>query len=110
MDGAYRLGPTLDWHYAYVVGLPGQGGWPEWNPEWSIRRHHRQQSQRTWYDADVHAVRHGFVGRRQGCRSVDARRVHEALLGGAKLLFQRLGASDKPSVVHLEPDFWGSWV
>ena len=25
---------------------------------------------------------------------------------GAKLLFQRLGASDKPSVVHLEPDFW----
>ena len=26
---------------------------------------------------------------------------------GAKLLFQRLGTSDKPSVVHLEPDFWG---
>jgi hypothetical protein len=26
---------------------------------------------------------------------------------GARLLFQRLGASDKPSVVHVEPDFWG---
>ena len=26
---------------------------------------------------------------------------------GARLLFQRLGAFGKPSVVHLEPDFWG---
>ncbi|MBN1653817.1 MAG: hypothetical protein JXA30_08580 [Deltaproteobacteria bacterium] len=25
-DGAYTLGVTLDLHYAYLVGLPGQGG------------------------------------------------------------------------------------
>src|SRR5690606_34113305 len=31
-DGAYTLGATLDLHYAYLVGLPGQGGWPDWNP------------------------------------------------------------------------------
>ena len=31
MDGAYTLGVTLDLHYAYMVGLPGQGGWPDWN-------------------------------------------------------------------------------
>ena len=30
-DGAYTLGVTLDLHYAYLVGLPGQGGWPDWN-------------------------------------------------------------------------------
>ena len=30
-DGAYTLGVTLDLHYAYMVGLPGQGGWPDWN-------------------------------------------------------------------------------
>src|SRR5207344_992551 len=31
MDGAYTLGVTMDLHYAYMVGLPGQGGWPDWN-------------------------------------------------------------------------------
>src|SRR5262245_42414482 len=31
MDGAYTLGVTLDLHYAYMVGLPEQGGWPDWN-------------------------------------------------------------------------------
>src|SRR5580700_2831690 len=31
MDGAYTLGTTLDLHYAYLVGLQGMGGWPDWN-------------------------------------------------------------------------------
>src|SRR5262249_17020484 len=30
-DGAYTLGVTLDIHYAYLVGLQGQNGWPDWN-------------------------------------------------------------------------------
>jgi hypothetical protein len=30
-DGAYTLGTPLDFHYAYLVGLPGAGGWPDWN-------------------------------------------------------------------------------
>src|SRR5436190_4157234 len=36
MDGAYTLGVTLDLHYAYMVGLPGQGGWPDWNANGSF--------------------------------------------------------------------------
>ena len=27
-----RLGPTLDLHYAYLVGFADRGGWPDWNP------------------------------------------------------------------------------
>ena len=30
-DGAYTLGVTMDLHYVYLVGLLGQGGWPDWN-------------------------------------------------------------------------------
>ena len=33
MDGAYTLGVTMDLHYAYMVGLPGSGGWPDWNSD-----------------------------------------------------------------------------
>jgi hypothetical protein len=106
-DGAYRLGPTLDLHYAYVVGLPGQGGWPEWNPNGSFvdiivnsSNAHGTTPMFTLYamaawgeDKEVAALTHD-----------DFMKPYWA---GAKLLFQRLGASDKPSVVHLEPDFWG---
>src|SRR6185436_16274922 len=28
-DGVYTLGVTMDLHDAYMVGLPGQGGWPD---------------------------------------------------------------------------------
>src|SRR5262245_24240952 len=35
-DGVYTLGVTMDLHDAYMVGLPGQGGWPDWNAEGSF--------------------------------------------------------------------------
>ncbi len=105
-DGAFRLGPTLDLHYAYLVGLQGGGGWPDWNPNGSFvdiitssANRHGTTPMFTLYamaawgeDKEMAALTHD-----------DFMRPYWA---GARLLFQRLGASDKPSVVHLEPDFW----
>jgi hypothetical protein len=105
-DGAYRLGPTLDLHYAYLVGLPTGGGWPDWNPDGafvdmlveSANRHH------TTPMFTLYAMQ------AWGEKNEMAALTNDKFMGlywqGAKLLFQRLGASDKPSVVHLEPDFW----
>ncbi|MEO8876867.1 MAG: hypothetical protein ABI461_14835, partial [Polyangiaceae bacterium] len=30
-DAAFTLGPALDVHYNYFVGLSTEGGWPTWN-------------------------------------------------------------------------------
>jgi hypothetical protein len=105
-DGAFRLGSTLDLDYAYLVGLKTGGGWPDWNPDGSFvdiiagsSNRHGTTPMFTLYamsawgeDKEVAALTNdGFM------------RLYWA---GAKLLFQHLGASDKPSVVHLEPDFW----
>ena len=105
-DGAFRLGPTLDLHYAYLVGLHTGGGWPDWNPDGSFvdiivgsSNRHGTTPMFTLYamsawgeDKEVAALTND-----------DFMKLYWA---GAKLLFQHLGASDKPSVVHLEPDFW----
>jgi hypothetical protein len=105
-DGAFRLGPALDLHYAYLVGLQGGGGWPDWNPNGSF--------------VDIiasSANRHGttpmftlYAMAAWGEDKEMAALTHDDFMkpywAGARLLFQRLGASDKPSVVHLEPDFW----
>ncbi len=105
-DGAYTLGTTLDLHYAYLVGLPTMGGWPDWN------------SGGTFVNilTDV-AAAHGvtpmftlYAMATLGDGNFSMTTNDSAMnlyWQGAKLLFQRLAAFGKPAVVHLEPDFWG---
>jgi hypothetical protein len=105
-DGAYTLGPTLDLHYAYLVGLPGQGGWPDWN------------ANGTFVDIlAASAAKHGvtpmfvlYAMAAGGDGNLDVvvdDTYMKAYWAGAKLLFQRLGVYDKPAAVVIEPDFWG---
>jgi hypothetical protein len=105
MDGAYLLGPTLDLHYAYMVGLPGMGGWPDWNADGSfvnilsdsaaarcVTPMYTIYSMAAWGDGNLAGLG-------------DAAYM-SAYWSAAKLLFQRLAMFDKPAVVHVEPDFW----
>ena len=105
-DGAYTLGTTLDLHYAYLVGLGGSGGWPDWN------------SGGTFVNilADSAAAKgvtpmytlYQMAAQGDGNIAVVTNDAYmSAYWSGAKLLFQRLGVFGKPAVVHLEPDFWG---
>lgn len=105
-DGAYTLGTTLDLHYAYLVGLPGQGGWPDWNAGGTFVNILTDSADAhgvvpmftlyqaaAWGEGNIGALNNaGFMG---------------PYWSGARLLFQRLAVFNKPAVVHLEPDFWG---
>jgi hypothetical protein len=104
-DGIYTLGTKLDLHSVYLVGLSGQGGWPDWNPNGSFVN----------IMTDV-AYAHGIVpfftlysmaawgdGNLSGLSNDDFMRRYWA---GATLLFDRLAIFNKPALVHLEPDFW----
>ena len=105
-DGAYTLGVTLDLHYAYLVGLPGDGGWPDWNQGGVFvniladsARDHGTVPMFTLYatsalgEANISVLTNtDFVS---------------AYWEGARLMFERLGIFGAPAIVHLEPDFWG---
>jgi hypothetical protein len=105
-DGAYTLGVTLDLHDAYLVGLMGQGGWPDWN------------AGGTFVDilADT-AAKHGVVPMftlysfaAQGEARTDILEDADFMMrwwAGARLLFDRLAVFGQPAVVHIEPDYWG---
>jgi len=105
-DGAYTLGVTLDLHDAYLVGLEGQGGWPDWNAGGTFVN----------ILADT-AAAHGVVPMftlysfaAQGEARTDILQNQDFMKrwwDGARLLFDRLAAFDKPAVVHIEPDYWG---
>ncbi len=105
-DGAYTLGTTVDLHYAYLVGLPTMGGWPDWN------------TGGTFVDiladtADMHGVTPMFTLYAMASEGDGnlAMMTDDAAMNlywqGARLLFQRLAMFGKPAVVQLEPDFWG---
>ncbi|HEX6273186.1 MAG TPA: hypothetical protein VFZ53_09105 [Polyangiaceae bacterium] len=105
-DGAYTLGVTMDIHYAYLVGLPGQGGWPDWNAGGTFVN----------ILADS-ADDHGTTPMYDAYSMAAAGEANEAVLTDPgymgpwweqmELLFERLAVFDKPAIVHVEPDFWG---
>jgi hypothetical protein len=105
-DGAYTLGTTLDLHYAYLVGLPTKGGWPDWNSGGSFVNILTDT-------AATHGVTPMFTLYAMAAEGDGnfAMTTDDAAMNlywqGAKLLFQRLAIYGKPAVVHLEPDFWG---
>jgi hypothetical protein len=105
-DGAYTLGVTMDIHYAYLVGLPGEGGWPDWNAEGSfvniLADSADDQGTTPMYDM------YGMAAHGEANAAVLA---DPAYMGPwweqMELVFRRLAIFDKPAIVHVEPDFWG---
>jgi hypothetical protein len=104
-DGAYTLGVTMDLHYAYLVGLPGRNGWPDWNADGSFVNILADS-------ADAHGTTPMYT---TYCMAADDENnpgvlVDPEYMGPyweqAVLLYERLALFDKPAAVHLEPDFW----
>ncbi|HTO96808.1 MAG TPA: hypothetical protein VMK66_07160 [Myxococcales bacterium] len=105
-DGAYTLGTTLDLHYAYLVGLLGMGGWPDWNAGGTFVNILADT-------AKAHAVTpmftlYSMAAWGEGNTAVLTNDQYmKAYWDGAKLLYQRIAAFGGPALVHFEPDFWG---
>ena len=108
-DGAFRLGTTLDIHYAYLSAYlnadKSWGSWKDWNPDGSFVNIITDV-------ADAHGVvpmvtLYSMAAAGDGVLSgLSSDSFEKNYWGDVKLLFQRLGKFDKPSLVHFEPDFW----
>ncbi|HEX3849637.1 MAG TPA: hypothetical protein VHW01_01650 [Polyangiaceae bacterium] len=104
-DGAYLLGPTLDLHYGYLVGLLGKGGWPDWNTGGTFVNVLTDS-------ADAKGVAPMFTLYQMAAdgdgnlAGLADNAYMKAYFDGVKLMFQRIAAFGKPAVVQFEPDFW----
>jgi hypothetical protein len=105
MDGAYTLGVTMDLHYAYMVGLPGQGGWPDWNANGTFVNilSDSADAKGTTPMYTLYAMASIGDGNLSGLATDSFMRPY---WDGVRLLFQRIAVFDKPALVHVEPDFW----
>ena len=110
-DGAFRLGPTLDLHYAYLAAYITQekkwGSWKDWNAEGSFINIITDT-------ADAHGVvpMISLYSMAAAGDGIIVNALQDEMLfepgywSDVRLLFQRLGLFAKPAVVHFEPDFW----
>ncbi|MBN2717556.1 MAG: hypothetical protein JXX14_17020, partial [Deltaproteobacteria bacterium] len=104
----FGLPVTLDFHYEYLVGLPGEGGWTEWN----------DNGRYPIYIAEAD-IANGVIPMvtvyqmaAWGDGNTDVLDDPEYMTGywdAAKILMERYGndIDGHPAVVHVEPDFWG---
>jgi len=105
-DGAFTLGATLDLHDAVLRGLAGRNGWSDLPANGGFVDAFARS-------ADAHGTTPMFTlytmaeEDEDNLHVLSDARYMGAFWSGARLLLQRLGAYGKPSVVHLEPDFWG---
>jgi hypothetical protein len=105
-DGAYTLGVTLDVHYAYMVGLMGEGGWPDWNAGGTFvniladsAKRHGVVPMYTLYAMAAHGEANASTLTDDGYMG--------PYWDGVKLLFERIAEFGDPAIVQFEPDFWG---
>ncbi len=104
---AYTIGAKPDIHYVYLSGLPGEGGWTDWNaPEGEyLSMHAKAATSRkivpmftlyqaaAWGEANLSAFNNTTFMTKYW--------------RGVRVMFERLGKLGAPSIVHIEPDLWG---
>ena len=105
MDGAYLLGTAVDLHYAYLVGLMGKGGWPDWNAGGTFVNVLTDSANAKGVTPmfTLYSMAAAGDGNLAGLTDNTYMKPY---FDGLKLLYQRLNAYGKPAVVHFEPDFW----
>ncbi|HET7542945.1 MAG TPA: hypothetical protein VFK05_23895 [Polyangiaceae bacterium] len=107
-DGAYTLGQTLDLHYAYLVASVENGvwkSWKDWDPDGAFVDYLTDSADKAGVVPmfTVYGMRALGDGNLKGLTDDSYQKSYWADM---KLLYQHLAKFDKPSVVHLEPDFW----
>lgn len=109
--GIYTLPVTLDVHYVYLSGLPREPTkagvpWPDYRPDGSFVTEIADNAASrgvvpmfTLYQAAARGEQDQRVFRDQDFMT--------KYWEGVRLLMDRLRATDRPAIVHVEPDFWG---
>jgi hypothetical protein len=104
---AYSLGVKPDIHYAYLSGLPGEGGWTDWNaPEGEyLSMHAKAATSRNV--VPMFTLYQAAAWGENNLSAFNNTAFMTKYWRGVRVMFDRLGKLGAPSIVHIEPDLWG---
>ncbi|MDB5215927.1 MAG: hypothetical protein JWO86_3854 [Myxococcaceae bacterium] len=106
-SAAFTLGPKLDIHYAYLVGLPGEGGWTDWNaPEGQYLTMQAEAARRNGV-VPMFTLYQAAAWGENNVGAFNDSRFMTKYWRGVRVMFSKLGAFNAPAIAHIEPDLWG---
>lgn len=104
---AYTLGPKLDIHYMYLSGLPGEGGWTDWNAPAGQYLTMHAEAARTRGVVPMFTLYQAAAWGENNLGAFNDAAFMTKYWRGVRTMFQRLGTFGAPAIVHIEPDLWG---
>jgi hypothetical protein len=105
-DLAYHLRASADLHYVYLVGLPGRGGWSDWNANGSYVQL-RAEAARRHCMVPAFTLYAMAVDGEDNLASASDPAYMAAWWKGWDILLEQLDDYGAPAMLHVEPDFWG---
>ena len=104
---AYTLGPKLDIQYMYLSGLPGEGGWTEWNaPSGNYVTMHADAAKSRGV-VPMFTLYQAAAWGENNLSAFDNTDFMTKYWRGVRTMFTKLGTFGSPAIVHVEPDLWG---
>ena len=104
---AYSLGPKVDIHYTYLSGLPGEGGWTDWNAPTGEYLSMHARAAKSRGIVPMFTLYQAAAWGENNLSAFDDVTFMTQYWRGVRTMFERLGALGSPSIVHIEPDLWG---
>lgn len=100
---AFTLGPHLDIHYLYLSGLD----WPDWNKPEGRYVAMNAEAAKARGVVPMFTLYQGAARGEANLGAFDDDAFMTRYWRGVRIMFARLGESNVPTIVHLEPDLWG---
>ncbi|MEO7109815.1 MAG: hypothetical protein ABI183_05215 [Polyangiaceae bacterium] len=106
-DTVYTFGPKLDIHYDYLSGLSTSNGWPTWNqnPDYPTMRIQQADSHGMIFLTTYYCMAAAGDGNIAG--SIQDATYMTTYWKDYGQLLASIHAQGKPTLVHMEPDYWG---
>ena len=104
---AYTLGPKMDIHYMYLSGLPGEGGWTDWNSPSGQYVTMHVNAAKARKVVPMFTLYQAAAWGENNLSAFNNNDFMTKYWRGVRTMFQRLAEGGVPAIVHIEPDLWG---
>ncbi len=105
---AFNLGTTKpDIHYMYLSGLPGEGGWTDWNApsgQYMVMQVNAAKAKGIVPMFTLYQAAAWGEGNLGAFNNTDFMTKYWR---GVRTMFTRLNETGVPAITHIEPDLWG---
>jgi hypothetical protein len=104
---SYSMGLPINIHYLYLSGLPGEGGWTDWNsPSGQYLTMHANAAKARGI-VPMFTLYQAAAWGENNLSAFNNSTYMTKYWRGVRTMFEKLAGVNVPAIAHIEPDLWG---